>query len=122
VWGYGILGLGPNVETLSEPQMLPEPLFGKTPFSPDGRVVDVQAGMSHFAAIVKIPKKFQMKQGKEIPDLGEVYTWGANRRGCLGFGHEDNQYFPLKLILPASVNQISCGTNHTVALCDPLLL
>ena len=59
---------------------------------------------------------------QEIPPFRELFTWGANRRGCLGLGREDNQLYPLKVILPASVSQVSCGTNHTVALCDPLLM
>jgi len=123
VWGYGILGLGPNVDTLSEPKFLPPGVFGITDLNSKLAVVDIQAGMSHFAAIVESPKRIlDSRTKKEIPPFRELYTWGANRRGCLGLGRKDNQLYPYKVVLPASVNQVSCGTNHTIALCDPLLL
>jgi len=99
------------------------PLFGITHLNSKLSVVDIQAGMSHFAAIVESPKRIlENRTKKEIPPFRELYTWGANRRGCLGLGREDNQPYPYKVVLAASVSQVSCGTNHTIALCDPLLL
>ncbi|GIX86018.1 RCC1-like G exchanging factor-like protein [Caerostris extrusa] len=51
VWGFGILGQGPNVSSSKVPILLPEPLFGLNEFNLDAKVVKVVAGLSHFAAL-----------------------------------------------------------------------
>lgn len=51
VWGYGILGKGPNLTETAVPEMIPPSLFGWSDFSPDVRVARVRCGLSHFAAL-----------------------------------------------------------------------
>lgn len=51
VWGYGILGKGPNLTETAEPEMIPPSLFGWSDFSPDTRVAHVRCGLSQFAAL-----------------------------------------------------------------------
>ena len=51
VWGYGLLGKGPRLESSRSPSLLPMPLFGRSEFSPDTRVVDIECGLSHLAAV-----------------------------------------------------------------------
>ena len=51
VWGYGILGKGPDLEQSQRPVKIPVTLFGKNEFNTKTRVVDIKAGLSQFAAI-----------------------------------------------------------------------
>lgn len=51
VWGYGILGKGPNLLETAVPEMIPPSLFGRSDFSPDTRVAHVRCGLSQFAAL-----------------------------------------------------------------------
>ena len=51
VWGYGILGNGPKGVFSEHPVLLKPPLFGRNELQPNTRVVDVQCGLYHFAAI-----------------------------------------------------------------------
>ena len=51
VWGYGILGKGPNFEQSELPTQLPPSLFGVSEFSPDVKVVDIKCGINFFAAL-----------------------------------------------------------------------
>lgn len=51
VWGYGILGKGPNLTETAVPEMIPPSLFGWSDFSSDVRVARVRCGLSHFAAL-----------------------------------------------------------------------
>lgn len=51
VWGYGILGKGPNLIETAVPEMIPPSLFGWTDSSPDIRVAHVRCGLSQFAAL-----------------------------------------------------------------------
>lgn len=51
VWGYGILGKGPNLIETAVPEMIPPSLFGWSDFNPDIRVAHVRCGLSHFAAL-----------------------------------------------------------------------
>lgn len=55
MWGYGILGKGPQVSDSQHPTLIPQTIFGKTPFSTDTKVIDIKAGMNHFAAITSMP-------------------------------------------------------------------
>lgn len=103
VWGYGILGQGPNVSSSKVPVLLPEPLFGLNEFNHDVKVVQLACGLSHFAAVTN---KFHL------------YMWGKNRDDCLGLGkNHGNQFFPFKVAVPAEVLKISCGVDHTAVLC-----
>lgn len=102
VWGYGILGQGPNVTHQSEPSLLPPPLFGRNELNPKELVTDVACGLSCFAAIT---------------NSGSLYMWGKNRDGCLGLGSDHDQYFPYRIAVPGEVKKVSCGVDHTFALC-----
>ncbi len=51
VWGYGILGKGPNLEQTATPQLIPPTLFGQNEFNPDQTVVNIKCGLNHFAAL-----------------------------------------------------------------------
>lgn len=84
VWGFGILGSGPQVTRCSEPVELPSTLFGRNQFDPFVKVVKVVSGLYHLGAIT---------------NNGHLYMWGRNKGGCLGLGHIKDQYFPIKVIL-----------------------
>nr|XP_023959219.1 RCC1-like G exchanging factor-like protein isoform X1 [Chrysemys picta bellii] len=79
VWGYGILGKGPNLMETATPEMIPPTLFGLSDFSPDTRVSRICCGLSQFAA---------------LNNRGELFMWGKNIRGSLGIGRMEDQYFP----------------------------
>lgn len=51
VWGYGILGKGPNLSETALPEMIPPTLFGLTEFNPEVKVSQIRCGLSHFAAV-----------------------------------------------------------------------
>ncbi|XP_076456866.1 RCC1-like G exchanging factor-like protein isoform X2 [Babylonia areolata] len=102
VWGYGILGKGPELSMSDTPTLVPETLFGRNELQPDTRVVDIDCGLGHFAALTS---------------SGDVYTWGHNRQGCLGLGFKDNQFFPLKVSVPAETHTVVCGVDHVITLC-----
>ncbi|XP_058066615.1 RCC1-like G exchanging factor-like protein [Anopheles bellator] len=101
-WGYGILGFGPDVQHQPAPTLIPAALFGRNEFNPRARVISIACGITHSAAIT---------------DQHDLYMWGHNRYACLGFGHKNDQFFPLKVAINARVEKITCGVDHTVALC-----
>lgn len=39
VWGYGILGLGPQVQRMLEPTLIPNTLFGNNIYNRDSKVI-----------------------------------------------------------------------------------
>lgn len=82
VWGYGILGGGPEVQKSPKPFKLPRTLFGWNSFQPETKVISISCGLSHLAA---------------INNCNHLYMWGRNRHGCLGIGHTRDQYFPYKV-------------------------
>lgn len=51
VWGYGILGKGPELSESSTPEMIPSALFGASEFHPAVAVTAVRCGLDHFAAV-----------------------------------------------------------------------
>lgn len=106
VWGYGILGLGPQVDNVSKPTLVPPVLFGRNEFEKKVKIIKISAGMSHLAA---------------INNLGDLYTWGCNKFGCLGLRHLDCQYFPLKVCIGAQPEIVACGIDHTITLCKPFV-
>ena len=117
VWGYGILGQGPQVSRhvfpvffllgiaryyvcildcrLHRPSLLPSALFG------DCAVRRILSSCMHFGALT---------------ENNELYTWGRNRFGLLGLGHDKDQYFPFKVCLAHDVKQVALGPDHTMAL------
>ncbi|XP_030895575.1 RCC1-like G exchanging factor-like protein [Leptonychotes weddellii] len=84
VWGYGILGKGPNLVESALPEVIPPTLFGLTEFNPEVHVSLIRCGLSHFAALT---------------NKGELFVWGKNIRGCLGIGRLEDQYFPWRVRL-----------------------
>uniref|UniRef100_A0A336KZB7 CSON000941 protein n=1 Tax=Culicoides sonorensis TaxID=179676 RepID=A0A336KZB7_CULSO len=106
VWGYGLLGFGPNANHVPLPKQIPATLFGRNEFNPNNRVVAVRAGLCHMAA---------------LDEQGDLYTWGRNKYGCLGLGHDKDQFFPFKAVVNAKIVDCECGADHTMALCKSYL-
>lgn len=104
VWGYGILGFGPEVRSAEKPTLVPSTLFGVNDYEPNVRVTKIYCGISHLAAVT---------------NKGDLYMWGRNKFGSLGLGHINDQFFPLKVSIGAEVKKVSCGVDHTVTLCKP---
>ena len=104
IWGYGILGKGPNLDQSNEPVKLPPPLFGCNEFNPDTTVQAISCGLGSNAA---------------INSDGDLFMWGKNRSECLGLGNFKDQYFPLKISLGGQVKEVSLGVEHTAVLCKP---
>uniref|UniRef100_A0A8C9ABM7 RCC1-like G exchanging factor-like protein n=1 Tax=Prolemur simus TaxID=1328070 RepID=A0A8C9ABM7_PROSS len=101
VWGYGILGKGPNLVETALPEMIPPTLFGLTEFNPEIQVSRIRCGLSHFAALT---------------NKGELFVWGKNIRGCLGIGRLEDQYFPWRVTMPGEPVDVACGVDHMVTL------
>ena len=104
VWGFGILGLGPKLESSARPLPIPAPIFGQGVFGGAGKVERVFAGLGHLAAVT---------------DQGDLFLWGKNRKSCLGLHTEDDRYFPLKVPIGGKVKQLSLGCDHSVAIVRP---
>ncbi|XP_013914272.1 PREDICTED: Williams-Beuren syndrome chromosomal region 16 protein [Thamnophis sirtalis] len=101
VWGYGILGKGPDLMETAVPEMIPPSLFGLSDFNPDICVDRIRCGLNQFAAIT---------------NHGELFIWGKNVRGCLGIGRMEDQYFPWRVTVPGEVVDVACGVDHMVIL------
>lgn len=106
VWGFGILGLGPQVDYCGKPTLIPPTLFGRNPFNPENRVLSVSCGLNHLTA---------------INSDNDLFTWGHNKFGCLGLGHDKEQFFPYKALVGAKVQRVTCGVDHTIALCKSFI-
>lgn len=102
MWGFGLVGLGPKADQVREPTQIPPILFGRNDFNPNSKVCAIYAGFSHFGAVTSTQ---------------DLYMWGHNRSACLGLRNEKDQYFPLKVALPAKVLKVDCGVDHTIAYC-----
>ena len=100
------MGVGPQVDHLAEPTQIPATLFGRNEFNPNSKVTAVYSGISHMAAVT---------------DQQDLYVWGKNKFGCLGLGHKNDQFFPFKASVGAKVIKVSCGVDHTIALCKPFI-
>ncbi|XP_071966220.1 RCC1-like G exchanging factor-like protein isoform X2 [Antedon mediterranea] len=101
VWGYGILGKGPKLSESKRPEPIPAILFGRRELKEHIKVTRIFCGMHHFAALTSD---------------GDLYTWGQNSHGSLGLGIHLDQYFPLKVGVPAEVIDVACGVDHMIAL------
>ncbi|XP_011864274.1 PREDICTED: Williams-Beuren syndrome chromosomal region 16 protein homolog [Vollenhovia emeryi] len=106
VWGYGILGLGPQVQKVLKPTMIPPTLFGNNIYNRDIKVTNIYCGIGQLAALT---------------NSGDLYMWGCNKFGSLGLGHTKDQFFPLRVAVGAQVRKIACGVDHTVTLCKPFI-
>ncbi|TRY71604.1 hypothetical protein TCAL_14882 [Tigriopus californicus] len=104
VWGYGILGKGPNLEYSKKPELIPPTLFGYNEFNTQVHASSIHAGVH--------------TQGT-INSSGELFTWGKNKGSCLGLGHKHDQFFPFKVSMPGAVTKVSFGIDHMAALCKP---
>jgi hypothetical protein len=102
VWGFGILGLGPTVDNCKLPKLISPTLFGRNPFNPNCRVTSLNSGLTHLTA---------------INSDNDLFVWGKNKFGCLGLGHQNDQFFPLKALVGAKVEKVRCGVDHSIALC-----
>jgi hypothetical protein len=54
-----------------------------------------------------------------FPLLGDLFTWGKNRNGCLGLGTYEDQFFPLKVSLAGRVHTAVLGVDHTIVTAKP---
>ncbi|XP_029167744.1 RCC1-like G exchanging factor-like protein [Nylanderia fulva] len=106
VWGYGILGLGPQVQKVFKPTRIPPTLFGNNEYNRDIKVTKIHCGISQLAALT---------------NSGDLYMWGGNKFGSLGLGHMKDQFFPLRVAVGAKVKKVACGVDHTVTLCKPFI-
>ena len=104
VWGYGILGKGPELEHSDAPTPIPDPIFGNNMFGSNVKVEKVFAGLGHQAA---------------VNSKGDLFTWGKNRKSCLGLHTEEDRYFPLKVPIGGKVVDVSLGCDHSAALVRP---
>lgn len=101
VWGYGILGKGPTFLESAVPEMIPPTLFGQNDYNKTIKVLKIFSGLGHFAALTNV---------------GELFVWGKNLRGCLGTGRLEDQYFPWRVTVPGEVVDVACGVDHMMAL------
>jgi len=98
VWGWGKndinqLGLEKSSRFCKSPQRI----NGVPP------IHSVSCGLTHVAAI----------------DLNKnLWTWGWNHYGQLGYGHSQLSSKPEKITELPAILEISCGANHTLALDD----
>ena len=67
VWGYGILGKGPKLESAALPELIPSPLFGCNELEPDVQVIDVVCGLHHFVALTSKTHAYVFVQGVLSP-------------------------------------------------------
>ncbi|XP_018573129.1 RCC1-like G exchanging factor-like protein isoform X2 [Anoplophora glabripennis] len=105
-WGYGLLGVGPNIQQSKLPIKIPETLFGLNDFQPNNIVQKVVCGLNYAVAVT---------------NGGDLFAWGRNKHGCLGLGGDKDQYFPLKVSLGGHVDEIFCGADHSVTICKPYI-
>lgn len=95
VWGVGVLGMGPEAESLKRPTRMDQPLF-------DGKkITSISAGNSSMSA---------------INESGRLFIWGENRYSSLGLGHSNRQLFPYQLFLPGDVTAAALGPDHSLFL------
>lgn len=98
VWGFGILGLGPNVTCIHKPMLIDSNIF-RCGLNDNGKVKDIFAGnISMFA----------------ISDNDNLFSWGVNRYCHLGLGHKKDQFFPFQVNLRSSPRSVSVAPDHTL--------
>lgn len=51
-----------------------------------------------------------------VTDDQDLFVWGHNKFGCLGLGHQKDQFFPLKAAVGAKVVKVACGVDHTMVM------
>ncbi|MFH4982895.1 hypothetical protein AB6A40_009604 [Gnathostoma spinigerum] len=100
VWGYGVLGFGPNIPSLARPSRLSSNLFANSP-DEKGSVEKIFAGNTAMAAITT---------------EGSLYTWGINRFSHLALGHSNDQFFPYQVCLSRNAVSVSLAPDHSLFL------
>lgn len=94
-WGYGgngRLGHG-SEEDVKKPKII-EALKGKG-------VVEVSGGGYHSAAVTS---------------KGELFTWGWNHFGQLGFEGKETQLIPAQVAIKKKLHSVTCGEAHTIVI------
>lgn len=104
VWGFGLLGKGPDFQQADYPSLIPPGIFEAAEFNESNPLKSINCGLMHSAI---------------VSERGDLYTWGANDFGQLGLASlaKQVQYFPLRVNIPAKVEQISLGVDHSGAVC-----
>ncbi|KAI6218865.1 Williams-Beuren syndrome chromosomal region 16 protein [Aphelenchoides fujianensis] len=97
-WGSLFLGSGPAVQQSTRPIPLSPHLFADSS-GRNGHVKRVFAGLSTCAA---------------LNEANHLFTWGSNRHGALGLGHDRDQLFPLQVFLSTDVKTVALGPDHTL--------
>ncbi|MCP9257529.1 Williams-Beuren syndrome chromosomal region 16 protein [Dirofilaria immitis] len=100
VWGFGILGMGPNVTSLRRPALLEHNLFSGGP-NDSGKVKKIFAGNSSMFAISK---------------MDNLFSWGLNRFCHLGLSHDKDQHFPFQLDVLKKPLDVSIAPDHALFL------
>lgn len=102
VWGgnkFGQLGLG-DTQQRTLPTLLKLP----------GEIISISSGFFYCAVLIKSRSKLANS------NFNIVYAWGRNVYGQLGLGHDTDTYSPQKIVLSVSVESVSCGGCHVMAL------
>lgn len=100
VWGFGILGMGPNVTSLRRPSLLESNIFSGGPNDP-GKVKKIFAGNSSMFVVSKVDN---------------LFSWGLNRFCHLGLSHDKNQFFPFQLDVLKKPLDVSVAPDHVLFL------
>ncbi|EFO22712.1 williams-Beuren syndrome chromosome region 16 protein [Loa loa] len=100
VWGFGILGMGPNVTSLRRPALLESNLFSGGP-NDSGKVKKVFAGNSSMFAISR---------------MDNLFSWGLNRFSHLGLSHDRNQHFPFQVDILKKPLDVAVAPDHVLFL------
>lgn len=100
VWGFGILGMGPNVTSLRRPALLESILFSCGPNDP-GNIKKIFAGNSSMFALSK---------------MDNLFSWGLNKFSHLGLSHDKDQYFPFQVDVLKKPLDVSVAPDHVLFL------
>jgi RCC1-like G exchanging factor-like protein len=102
MWGFGLLGFGPQHTSIDVPRVMPMELFGQNEFNSDVTIDHVTCGLLSVAAITS---------------QGELFMWGKNRYGALGVEFDEDAPMPMRVFVPANVTSVALGPDHSFALC-----
>lgn len=100
VWGFGVLGQGPVITSLSKPAQLEPNLFSGKP-GDNGSVKKIFAGNTSMFA---------------ISEEENLFAWGVNRYSHLGLETDKDQFFPFQVCLPKQPYRVAVAPDHTLFL------
>ncbi len=106
VWGFGLLGKGPNHQEFANPSQIPNTLFGLYPeieHSLKKRPIAVNCGLNCSSVSF---------------DDGSLYMWGRNKYGNLGVGEDIDCFMPMRVNLTGDIKALDCGPDQTFAICN----